>query len=100
MAAEAPANLGFSHLWLDRDDGRSLSALLNGDLGFLTCFRLTSRNPDSQGPADATVEYRLQSGHHAWHPAAGLPAATCLKAVEQFERTGEPAPFVTWHNDS
>jgi hypothetical protein len=96
----------FSAIWKQHDNGASLSALINGELGWWMLLRfegdagLSSRNPDYDGPDEAMIEYRLDNGQHDLYPASwALPTKTVLRAVEHFRQTGRPAPFVTWHDD-
>jgi hypothetical protein len=88
-------------------DGQSLSALINGDLGWLMYQRgpddpgFSSRNPNYAGVADATIEYVLGNGQRDEYPAAwAFSTSEVLRALEYFRVHRQPPPFASWHNDS
>jgi hypothetical protein len=88
-------------------DGQSLSALINGDLGWLMYLRnagdpgFSSRNPNYVGAADATIEYVLGNGQRDEYPASwALSIVEVLRALEYFHKHHKPPTFVAWHNDS
>jgi hypothetical protein len=104
MAARKP--LGFRELWEHHDSGASICALLNGDRGWLMLLRfegdsgMSSRNPDYDGPDEAVIEYRLTNGQRDEYPASwALPESVVMRALKHFQKTGKPAPFVTWNED-
>lgn len=97
----------FLEVWAERADTSAMFALVNGDLGWLMYIResgdpgFSSRNPHYDGPAQATIEYRLENGQADEYPASwALPRAEIEKALDHFVVTGRPPPWVTWHNDS
>jgi hypothetical protein len=97
----------FLELWASTPDDQSLSALINGDIGFLMYLRergdagFSSRNPRYSGPADALLDYGLDNGQRSRYPAAwALPVTEVQRAFEHFIAHAEPAPWLTWHNDS
>jgi hypothetical protein len=97
----------YREISLDADDGSSLYALINGDLGWLLYFRepgdpgFSSRNPDYGGPPDATLDYRLGNGQGDAYPLAwALRAERIQEAFAYFRRHGKPPPFINWHDDS
>jgi hypothetical protein len=106
-------------------EGPSLSALMNGNIGWLIYLRhgdgdtgFSSRNPmfdDSHategGPAFVSrfdgalvpvIEYQLSNGQVDEYPASwALPEKEILRALEYFiEHAGGRAPFVHWHDDA
>jgi hypothetical protein len=97
----------FRELRVETEDGAALYALVSGDVGWLMYLRMegdagfSSRNPDYAGPADAVLQDRLDNGQVDEYPASwALPVAALKKAMHHFLRTGEPAPWIAWHNDS
>jgi hypothetical protein len=104
MAKEASQ---FDQIWIELPDGQSMSALINGGVGWLMYLRengdagFSSRNPSYSGPPTAEIEYKLDNGQHDSYPAAwALPIAEVQQALEYFRRELRPPPFVLWHNDS
>ncbi len=94
-------------LWYTGPNGEQLCALINDGSGWLMYLRdpedvgFSSRNPDYDGPADATIDYVLSNGQVDGYPAAwAYPTDIVMKAVEHFILTGLAAPFVRWHNDA
>jgi Immunity protein Imm1 len=97
----------FREVWVNTEDGQTLCALINGDLGWLMYLResgdagFSSRNPEFTGPEDEIVEYYLSNGQRDEYPRAwALPVADVERALDYFRRTHEPPPFIVWHNDS
>ena len=97
--------VGFQEIWVEFDE-KSLSALVNGDRGWLMYLQepgdsgFSSRNPAYAGPADAVIEYELENGQRDEYPASwAYPIEEIERALEHFRRTGERAPFVQWHRD-
>ena len=97
----------YRELWVESPDGKSLSALINGDLGWLAYFRydgdggFSSRNPGYDGPPDEMVEYRLDNGQHDFYPRAwAYPTPLIERALEYFRNHNEPPTFISWYNDS
>jgi hypothetical protein len=98
---------GYEEIWVNKDDGQALCALINGDRGWLMYTRepgdagFSSRNPDYEGAEDARIEYYLNNGQCDQYPASwALPVDVVRRAVAHFKKTGEPPTFITWHNDS
>jgi len=88
-------------------NGSSLSALINGPVGWLMFLRgpedagFSSRNPEYNGPPDATVEYMLDNGQVDEYPASwAFSTATVERALAFFRAKGKPPSFICWHNDS
>jgi hypothetical protein len=106
VAAKRSSADRFREVWEHKPDGRALCALINGDLGWLMYLReegdsgFSSRNADYAGAEDATIEYRLSNGQVDEYPASwALPVAIVERALAHFRKTGDRAPFVTWHAD-
>lgn len=102
-----PGRPQFLELWIEGGNGATLCALLNGDSGWLMYLRengdpgFSSRNVEYAGPADGAIQYRLDNGQVDEYPACwALPAGDVKKALQHFLLTGEPAPWIAWHNDS
>jgi hypothetical protein len=97
----------FLELWTTAPLGQSLCALINGDWGWLMFLRedgdagFSTRNPSYSGNPEMLVDCYLDNGQYDQYPAAwGLPIAEVQRALEHFITHGEPAPWLTWHNDS
>lgn len=96
----------YREIWERKADGRALCALVHGDVGWLMWLRepgdsgYSSRNPEYDGPEDATIDFLLSNGQRDEYPASwALPLATVERALEHFRETGARAPFVKWHAD-
>nr|WP_185826078.1 Imm1 family immunity protein [Xanthomonas sp. SI] len=94
-------------LWYQAAGGQSLCALINGGVGCLMYLReagdagFSSRNPDYSGPEDAMIEFILGNGQLDLYPASWtLPLAHVMRAIDYFQSTGLPPPFIAWNNDS
>ncbi len=101
------ASQQFREIWVNIDDGRSLSALLNANVGWLMYLRypgdagFSSRNPKWEGDDSEVIGYRLSNGEEDIYPANwGLSEQDVIRAVEYFVRFGRCPPFVEWHDDS
>ena len=97
----------FREVWLESPDGKSLCALINGDVGWLMYLRengdagFSSRNPGYAGPPDEMVEYCLSNGQRDLYPRGwAYPTPVIERAMEYFREHGEPPPFISWYNDS
>ncbi len=97
----------YREIWLNVEDGPALSALLNGNRGWLMYLResgdpgFSSRSPGYDGPAESTIPYRLGNGRVDEHPESwALDIGLVEKALAFFVKTAGAADFVTWHNDS
>jgi hypothetical protein len=94
-------------IWVESPNGRMLSALINGDIGWLMYLRaegdagFSSRNPDYACPPDEKVRYRLSNGQVDEYPRSwAYPVDVVEGALEHFRQTGEAPTFIAWHNDS
>jgi len=94
-------------IWFESPNGRMLSGLINGEIGWLMYLRaegdagFSSRNPDYAGPPDEKVRYRLSNGQVDEYPRAwAYPIDAVERALEHFRQTGEPPTFIEWYNDS
>jgi len=92
---------------LTAPNGSILHALINRQLGFLMYLReigdagFSSRNPDYDGPKDATMTFQLSNGQFDEFPAEWCyPLPVVERAIEHFLATGKPPTFIKWHNDS
>lgn len=87
-------------IWVEHGEAR-LCALINGSRGWLMYLRYPgdegshSVDPDCQDPGE--MEFLLNNGQLDRYPVAWtLPIETVRQALEHFEQTGQPAPFVPW----
>lgn len=104
--AFAKARTSPRDLWFEREDGKILTALVNGDRGWLM-YRVdeddagySSRDPTYAGPEEAVLPYILANGQQDEYPVSWtLPIEEVMRATEYFLETGEKAPWVTWHDD-
>lgn len=94
-------------IWKETKDGQKLCALISGNKGFLMYLRhsadvgFTSRNPSYMGPEKAMIEYTLNNGQVDEFPASwAIPVEEIEKALEYFDQSAAPPPFIHWHNDS
>jgi hypothetical protein len=101
------SNQQYREIWVEKPDGQSMCALINGDMGWIMYLRwnddpgFSSRNPDYKGAEAATVDYVLSNGQRDRYPASwALPVAVVDHALEYFRNEGKPPYFVFWHNDS
>ena len=97
----------YREVWVETPDGKSMCALINGDYGWLMYLRengdagFSSRNPEYDGPANATIEYQLSNGQQDRYPASwAIPVAVIDRALRFFQEQNAPPPFICWHNDS
>jgi len=88
-------------------DGAVMYALVSGEAGWLMYLRMngdagfSSRNADYGGSPDAVIQYRLDNGQVDEYPVSwAVPVEEVKKAMQHFLRTGAPAPWIAWHNDS
>ena len=103
--AFAKARTSPRDLWFEREDGKILTALVNGDRGWLM-YRVdeddagySSRDPTYAGPEEAVLPYTLDNGQLDEYPVSlTLPIEEVMRATEYFLETGEKAPWVTWHD--
>ena len=94
-------------IWVAGPQGRSLCALVDGEVGWLMVLRepgdagFSSRNPAYAGPVDAGIDFMLANGQRDKYPAAWTyPVETVMRAVAYFRSTGRRPPFIAWHDDS
>ncbi len=97
----------YQEIWIEKPDGQSMCALINGDIGWLMYLRhnrdagFTSRNPDFFGLESATIDYVLSNGQKDEYPACWALSVSIIKrALNFFEKEGRPPNFILWHNDS
>ena len=92
---------------VDFDPFPALTALVNGDVGWLMYLRydgdagFSSRNPDYNGDPSATVSYRLSNGQVDQYPAAWTYSRQVIfETMRTFAREGRVPASVAWFNDS
>jgi allantoinase len=99
----------YLNLFLERPgDGPVLSALTNGDRGWLMYLRdnegdpgFSSRDTSHLGPPDQMLKFRLSNGQVDEYPVSWtLPIAEVVRAFEYFFEYRQRAPWITWHDDS
>jgi len=105
--AEASSSPSFVHTLLyTGEHGETLAVFLNQNSTWLMYRRheddswLSARNPSYTGPRKQTYRYPL--GNERWDefPACGsISPDEALRVTEYFLRTGEKAPWLTWHTD-
>jgi len=95
----------FEDIVVEAGDKR-LRALIRGDRGWLRYSSgageadVSSRNPDYEGPSDATIEYCRSDGQRDARPASwAYPVDVVRQALDFFEREEKRPPFITWHAD-
>ena len=106
LKAFAEARTSPRVLWFEREDGKILTAMVNGDRGWLM-YRVaeddagySSRDPTYAGPEEAVLPYILDNGQQDEYPVSWtLPIEEVMRATEYFLQTGEKAPWVIWHDD-
>ena len=96
-------------IWIKKEDGRAMCALINGDLGWLMVLRhsgdagLSSRNPDYRGSPEAMQSYLFNNGQLDQYPLSwALPVAEVRRALKDFESEGNHrhgSRGTTIHND-
>ncbi len=103
----ATATMVHREIWLTASTGASLCALMNGDRGWLMFLReygdagFSSRNPNYDGPPDATIEYVLSNGEVNSHPAEwAITLFEIARALKHFVEHETQPPFIHWHDDS
>lgn len=98
----------YKEIWIDfEEDEQSMTALINGDYGWLMYLReeddsgLSSRNPDYKGTDDETMKFYLSNGQLDEYPLSWvLPIEQVEKAIDYFEKYHKIPPFITWHDDN
>lgn len=96
----------YKHLWLELDDGQSISILINGDVGWLMYLRengdsgFSTRNPEHV-ETFGNIDYVLDNGEGDEFPAYwAYPVETLRKALYEFLDTKRLPSCVSWHDDS
>ena len=101
----------YQEIWVcpqeTEENQRTMTALINGDWGWLMYLReegdagFSSRNPDYPGTEDdgETMEFMLANGQLDRYPLAyALPVEQVKKALDFFEKRHELPDFITWHD--
>jgi len=96
----------YKHVWLEVEDGQSITALINGDVGWLMYLReegdsgFSTRNPE-YAEAIGDIDYYLDNGQCDEYPARwAYPVATLRAALYEFLDTKRIPCCVSWHDDS
>lgn len=92
-------------LWHRHPRGALLGALVNGDFAVLR-FQpsaaergVHSRQTGYRGKPEATYPFRCADGDLVQLPTAWtIPTALALKALQQFEQSGEQPSFIAWES--
>lgn len=90
-------------LWHRHPNGALLGTLINGDFAVLR-FQpsandrgMHSRQTGYRGKPEATFPFRCANGDLVQLPTAWtIPTALALKALQQFEHSGEQPSFIAW----
>jgi hypothetical protein len=97
----------YAEVWVDHGAFPSLCALINGDRGWLMLLRydgdagFSSRNPNYDGPPNATIEYLVGNAQRDRYPAAwAYPIDVVVDALIGFAETKRVPESLTWFNDS
>ena len=98
----------FKEIWVRNDDDEQMmSALINGEYGWLMYLReegdtgFSSRNPDYSGDQNATMKFCFENGEIDEYPMSWvLPVDVVYRALEYFEKYHERPEFIVWHDDS
>ena len=95
----------FKEVWLHHQNGASLCALINKNVGWLMYIRFegdsgfSTRNPNLI--SKNTIEFKLSNGqmdHYPEHWTYDLK--TLSDAMQNFLSDGQLPPQVTWHDNS
>ena len=94
----------FKEIWLKGENGESLCALINGDIGWLMYLRFegdavfSSRNPNISSEED--IEFMLSNGQIDIYPKNWTYHINILReAMESFLKDGKIPHQVEWHDD-
>lgn len=97
----------FKEIWVETEDGQSMCALINGDVGWLMYLRspedsgFSSRNPSYSGSPNEMLEYFLNNGQRDEYPRSwAIPVSEVNRALEFFKSNSTAPKFISWHNDS
>jgi hypothetical protein len=106
-ALAAVPTAGFAEIHVSHDQFPSLSALLNGGVGWLMYLRydgdagFSSRNPGFSGSPTEVIKYELSNGQLDEYPASwAYPRNEVLAALEFFARHRRVPESIRWWNDS
>lgn len=97
----------FQEIWVySENDEQMMSALINGEIGWLMYLReegdsgFSSRNSDYTGDENAVAEFSFSNGEISEYPLSWcLPVEEIDKALLYFEENYKPPMFITWHKD-
>ena len=95
----------FKEIWLDGQNGESLCALINGNIGWLMYSRFegdagfATKNPQISSNKD--VEYVLNNGQKDWYPENWTYSVKILaQAMQSFLRNNQQPSQVDWQDNS
>jgi hypothetical protein len=97
----------FAEVWLvPAQEWPTLGALVHGQGAWLTYIRhegdagFSTRNPNYEGPQEATLQFYLSNGQCDEYPASwSVTTAEAVRAMEYFFASLQRAPWLTWHED-
>src|SRR4029453_14880055 len=97
----------FAEIWLQRDTGQWLGVLINSSRAMLVYGRFegdpgfSSRTSPEESESEELVEFVLSNGQHDDYPAFWtVSTEVALRAIVYLFTNGQPAPWITWHDDS
>jgi hypothetical protein len=97
----------YAEIWLQRDSGQSLGVLINRNRAVLVYGRFegdpgfSSRTSLEESEAEERVEFILSNGQCADYPASWtVSTEAALRAIVYLFTHGQPAPWITWHDDT
>ena len=101
------SNDKFKEIWVQSDDEQMMSAMINGEFGWLMYLReegdpgFSSRNPNYRGDKEATMEFCFENGEIDKYPLSWvIPVDLVYKALEYFKLNHKPPEFIEWYDDS
>jgi len=105
----ATASATFAEIWLSVNGGPAMALLKSGDRALCLFVRrhgdpgFTSRRParEKKSGPDGELEFRLgKSGRSRFPVSWTVPMFVALRAADEFLRTGERPPQISWHADA
>lgn len=95
----------FKEIWLNHQNGTSLCALINNDVGWLMYMRFkgdsgfSTRNPNSS--SNNQIKFRLNNGQQDYYPESWTYDLKALsEAMLSFLDDGQLPSQLGWHDDS
>ena len=97
----------FLEVWLNVDNGPSICAHMNRDVGWVMYLRengdpgFSSRNPALNGTEKKLIEFELSNGQMDEYPGSWTFSKTqCFEALNYFLLHQARTPLMEWHDDS